>query len=102
MTFDDADIDNFLNRRTVVTEQITPRISMFDKSFSIPGKYYAYTKAGHKICYHQRTELWKDKTSCYFVTLKKADVYAFDDRFIGGHNDLDVRYNEISAVGELT
>lgn len=75
------------------------RISIFDKSHKEPGKYCLYTKSGGIVKFTSRSEIWKDKTNCYFVTLKPAWVKAPVDNYTC-HEELDIRYNEISAVGE--
>ena len=75
-----------------MTEQ-QARVSIFDKSFEKEGRYNLYLKSGFKFVYKKRSELWKDKTATYWVTFK---IYNKIDDI----NDMDVRYNEISAISE--
>ena len=91
--------------------QVTPKGNLFDKSFDIRGRYVAQLKSGLKVCYVQRTELWKDKTACYWVTLelwKGEDLdlgvsmegeIIFSDGIVAAQ--FDVRLNEISAIWEI-
>ncbi len=97
--------------------ELTPKGNLFDKSFEVQGRYVAQFKSGQKVCYKQRTEIWKDKTACYWVSLVLWDNYptepqvsmSLDELGILHCSDdigtplsqLDVRYNEISAIWEI-
>ena len=89
--------------------EVEKRDSLFDNMFHAPkGRYVIQLKSGLKAVVTSRTEIWKDKTACYWVTFAltcgEFDVsgintldellYCFD----GKERELDVRYNEISAI----
>lgn len=96
--------------------ELSPKGNLFDKSFEVRGRYVAQLKSGLKLCYTKRSEIWKDKTACYWITLElwhdeneailsnalEDQDIIFCGTSVGSACDqFDVRYNEISAIWEV-
>jgi hypothetical protein len=95
-----------------------PRVSIFDKSYTVAGIYCCVLKSGIKIMYSHRSAVWSDKAKCQFVTLSTIEDKKFEQihflrdvhikeligkmGFIYGVDEIDIRYNDISVVWEIT